>query len=271
MDCEQVRAAVSDAVERWVSCVPEGEGRYVLNGPGVLDDGSHPRLMVRVRGDDTVVIDDVGSTLGRLEMAQVNVDTVTFERALDGILGAYDVALVDGALRVEGPTTELGDLFIWLTSTIVQVDALRNIHGLTREERFSRQLTTWARQSLPLPEYEVHEAVRVRGASRRYTINAAVDTPHSGRVLMQGVSDSRGLEHSHYVFSDINGTYGRPKKLAILRGDPGSFGRGDLRRLARHSIVASWRYSDRIRNFLLEPIDVEAPNFLFPSQMGLPT
>lgn len=264
MDCERIQAAVIDAVGGWVSCVPEGDDRYVLNGPGILDDGSHPRLMLRLVGDDTVVVDDVGSTLGRLEMAQVNIETVTFERALDGILDAYEVGLVDGALRIEGPVSDLGELFIWLTSAIVQVDGLRNMQGLTREERFSRQLATWARQSLPAPDYSVQEGFKVRGASRRYTINAAVDTPHSGQVLLQAASDSRGLEHAHYVYSDVDGIYGRTKKLTVLRGEPGRYNRADLGRLAEFSVVAAWKHHDRMQEYLSNAISDAAPNYLFP-------
>jgi len=201
--------------------------------------------------DDRLVISDFASVSGRLDLVEVNADTKRVFDQINSIAKGYDVEVFNDELRVHGPVLMAGDMILRLVGAMQQVDALQALKAEPRAPQFASRLVSW----LGRHAIDVIPRAKVSGRSGSlYRVTAAVEAelPIYVQAVTSGAaeSDTRSVDHTFRVFSDVNGHLETRQKLAVLGQSERGFTSGDVRLLEEVCYVGAWWDLRRISGFL---------------------
>ncbi len=241
-------ALCDEVVEQYVRTLQEGfdcraldESRILVGTPYTYADGDGLDVML-MREGDRVVLSDCGASLGRLELAGLNVDSQGFRQGIAPVLRAFRVDLLNEALRVEGSVSSTGDCILRLVGAMREVDALQVLRPEPRPPRFEARLLSYLKAKSE--EVVVHPLVSGQSGTE-YRLTASYLSNEVG-IYVQAIGGGRsetglrGVNYAFRAFSDINGTRTARHKLAVLADDQRGWRREDINLLATVAYVAGW-------------------------------
>ena len=238
--CEDLLRNYLDTQQGSFDCRTLSENKIIIVTPHTFADGDRLELMVTLY-DDRAVISDFATVAGRLDLVDVRVETQRIRDRIAHIVKGYAVEFLTDELRVHGPITRAGDMMVRLIGAMQQVDALQALKVEPRGPQFARRLISWLREQDR--EVAVRPTVPGRtGATYRLTALVEAELP----IYVQAVtgrtaeSDTRSVDHTFRVFSDVNGHLEDRQKLAVLGEDVRAFPLEDVRLLEGVCYVGAW-------------------------------
>src|SRR6266545_1312282 len=137
--CDEVVEQYVSTLQEGFDCRPIDESRTLVGTPYIYADGDGLDVMMSLQGD-RIILSDFGSSLSRLEMSGLNIESRSFQQGIALALKAFRVDLLDEALRVEGPIANTGDCLLRLIGAMREIDALQALRPDPRPPRFERRL-----------------------------------------------------------------------------------------------------------------------------------
>jgi hypothetical protein len=255
--CEDLLARYLDTLRGGFNCTAIAENQIIIATPYSFADGDRLELSVTFY-DDRVVISDLAIVSGRLDLVEVNADTKRVFDQINSIAKGYDIEVFNDELRVHGPVSMAGDMILRLIGAMHGVDALQALRSEPRGPQFARRLVTWLGQH----GRDVVPRAKVIGRSGSlYRVTAAVEAelPVYVQAVTPGAaeSDTRSVDRTFRVFSDVNGHLETRQKLAVLGQSERGFTSGDVRLLQEVCYVGAWWDLQRISHFLLGELGSE--------------
>lgn len=128
----QIIASFREGVRRQVDLIPEGVDRYVVSHPFVHDDGDCLDIVLRLEGDQWVLVDE-GCTFMRLtyELDGAALQRGVRQKLIANALGMFGVEDREGQLVLPVPAESFGEALYSFIQAILKIS---DVSYLSREQ-----------------------------------------------------------------------------------------------------------------------------------------